>query len=328
MNVGMWIQAIRIIPRVSQEEWRRLDIVSRWLVAARAAVLPLTLFSALIACLLAARDGLFSWSAALLVTLGLVCAHAANNLLNDWVDFRKGVDKDNYFRTQYGPQTLEQGLLSERGLLAYAAVPLLVAAACGLMLAAQRGWPVLILMAAGAFFLLFYTWPLKYIGLGEVAVVIVWGPLMTGGGYFAITGIWDLRVLVASLPYAIAATTVIFGKHIDKLSEDRAKGIHTLPVLIGERLSRAIVQGMFLLEYLVVIGLVVAGYFSPVMLLCCLGVWALRTVWPVFLAPRPVAAPAGSESFWPLWFVASAFYHSRIFGGLLVLGLFLSVFIR
>jgi 1,4-dihydroxy-2-naphthoate octaprenyltransferase len=35
-----------------------------------------------------------------------------------------------------------------------------------------------------AFFVLFYTWPLKYIGLGEIAVLIVWGPLMIGGGYF------------------------------------------------------------------------------------------------------------------------------------------------
>lgn len=38
----------------------------------------------------------------------------------------------------------------------------------------------------GAFFLLFYTWPLKYYGLGEVSVFIVWGVLMVGGGTYTL----------------------------------------------------------------------------------------------------------------------------------------------
>ena len=55
----------------------------------------------------------------------------------------------------------------------------------------------LALMAAGAFFVLFYTWPLKYIGLGELAVIIVWGPLMVGGGYFVVTGDWSWQAALA-----------------------------------------------------------------------------------------------------------------------------------
>ena len=39
-------------------------------------------------------------------TIGLIFAHATNNLFNDFTDYRPGVDKDNYFRTQYGPQPL------------------------------------------------------------------------------------------------------------------------------------------------------------------------------------------------------------------------------
>jgi 1,4-dihydroxy-2-naphthoate octaprenyltransferase len=44
--------------------------------------------------------------------------------------------------------------------------------------------------------------------------------------------------VIASLPYVLGVTTVIFGKHIDKLEMDKAKGIHTLPVVIGEKASR------------------------------------------------------------------------------------------
>ncbi|NIV32349.1 MAG: prenyltransferase, partial [Anaerolineae bacterium] len=76
-----------------------------------------------------------------------------------------------------------------------AAVTGLVAVAAGILLIWYRGWPTAILMAAGAFFVLFYTYPLKYIGLGEVALALVWGPLMVGGGYYVFTGVWDWYVV-------------------------------------------------------------------------------------------------------------------------------------
>ncbi len=50
-------------------------------------------------------------------------------------------------------------------------------------------------------------------------------------------------MVLASLPYALGPTTVIFGKHIDKLDADKAKGIHTLPVIIGEKAARASYHG-------------------------------------------------------------------------------------
>jgi len=37
MNIGMWRKALRVIPHVNKEEWQRLDIISKWLIATRAA---------------------------------------------------------------------------------------------------------------------------------------------------------------------------------------------------------------------------------------------------------------------------------------------------
>jgi 1,4-dihydroxy-2-naphthoate octaprenyltransferase len=328
MNPSMWLRALQVIPKINRAEWDRLDIISRWLVATRAAVLILTFLSAAVAGLLAARDGLFQWIPWLLVTVGLVMAHATNNLLNDLVDFKRGVDEDNYFRTQYGPQTVQQGLLSTRQLLGYAAVTGAVAVACGLILAAQRGLPVMLLMSVGAAFVLFYTWPLKYIGLGELTVLLVWGPLMVGGGYFAITGRWDSNVILAGLPCALGATTVIFGKHIDKYEADRRKRIHTLPVFIGEKASRICVMGMVVLQYGVVLGLILAGYFSPVMLVVLPGLYFSRPIWQMYPHPRPKDPPPEAATFWPMWFVAAAFYHNRAFGILFLAGLILQLFLH
>jgi 1,4-dihydroxy-2-naphthoate octaprenyltransferase len=176
------------------------------------------------------------------------------------------VDQGNYFRTQYGSQPLEQGLWNERELLTYAGITGAIALVAGLYLLWGRGPLAWLLLGLGAFFVLFYTWPLKYVGLGELAVLIVWGPLMIGGGYYVITGQWDWNVLLASLPYALGPTTVILGKHIDKAREDRVKGVHTLPVIIGERASRMIALGMFALQYLLVIYLVATAFFTPAML--------------------------------------------------------------
>jgi 1,4-dihydroxy-2-naphthoate octaprenyltransferase len=321
LNPKIWLRALQVIPKIDRAEWDRLDLVSRWLIATRAAVLILTFLSAAVAGLLAARDGLFQGVPWLLLTVGLVMAHATNNLLNDLVDFLRGVDEDNYFRTQYGPQTVQQGLLTKRQLLAYAAVTGAIAAGCGLLLAVLRGGPILVLMAVGAAFVVFYTWPLKYIGLGEVTVLLVWGPLMVGGGYFAVTGEWEGNVLLASLPCALGAAAVIFGKHIDKLEADKRKGIRTLPVLLGERVSRFCVMGMVVLQYGLVIGLILAGYFSWTMLLVLPGLYFSIPVWRMYPHPRPAAPPQEAESFWPMWFVAAAFYHYRAFGILFLAGL-------
>jgi len=326
MNGSMWIKALRVIPRISKQEWERLDVIARWLIATRAAVLIMTFISAAIAGLLALQAGRFNLPHWILLTIGLVFAHATNNLLNDYTDFQRGVDRDNYFRTQYGPQPLEQGLMNRRQALVYAAITGAIALAAGLPLVLQGGWIAWLLLAAGAFFVLFYTWPLKYIGLGEIAVLLVWGPLMVGGGYYVITGQWDWNAVWASLPYALGTTMVIFGKHIDKLEQDRARGIRTLPVLLGERNARSLALGMMALQYLLALLLVISGYFSPLLLIVLAALYWEPRVWRVFTRPRPAEPPADyPPDTWPLWYVAAAFYHNRTYGLMYLVGLVLQV---
>ena len=93
----------------------------------------------------------------------------------------------------------------------------------------------------------FYVAPplrLKHHGLGEPGVALVWGPLMIGGTYFVTTGEAPAWVFAASLPYAILVTTVLFGKHVDKHDSDKAKGIRTLPVILGKQRALAWTRAM------------------------------------------------------------------------------------
>jgi 1,4-dihydroxy-2-naphthoate octaprenyltransferase len=321
-DVAMWGRALRVMPRIDKEAWDRLDLVSRWLIATRSAVLVMTFTSAAFAGLLAVKAGKFDALLFALVTLGLLLAHATNNLVNDLTDHWKGVDRDNYFRTQYGPQPLESGLLTTRQLLGYIAVTGLAALAIGAWLVSVRGEAALVLLGLGALFVLFYTWPLKYIGLGEPAVLLVWGPLMVGGGYYVITGEWSGSVAAASVAYALGPTAVLFGKHIDKLEEDRAKGIRTLPVLLGEKRSRYAVLGMFAAQPLLLAALVGSGYFTPAILIALVALPGLRRVWSVYREPRPSAPPPDlPPGVWPLYLVAAAFWYTRRFGTFFLAGL-------
>src|SRR5882724_10044647 len=228
----------QIIAKGNLPEGRAVDGVSRWLLITRACVFSMTLTSGLIGGLLAAAP---RWGYFALALLGLVSAHAANNMINDHFDLSGGVDTAEYTRALYAPHPILSGLITKRGLVAAIAAVNLADLAILAALVAARGWPVAAFALAGLFVSVFYVAPplkLKHHGLGEPGVFVVWGPLMIGGTYYVTTGDVPPWVWAASLPYAILVTTVLIGKHVDKLEHDRRKGIHTLPVLLGE--SRAL----------------------------------------------------------------------------------------
>ena len=329
----IWLKALRIIPAVSKDEWDRLDILARWLIASRAAVLVMTLFSGVLAGLFALREGVFRPGSWLLLIGGLVLAHATNNLFNDFTDYARGVDQDNYFRPLYGPHPLAHGLMSKRQLLAYAGLTGAAAIALGVALIALNAWDpfIWLLLGLGAFFVLFYTWPLKYLALGELAVLVVWGPLMIAGGHYVLTHHWSWWVALASAPYALNVTTVIFGKHIDKIEVDRRQRIRTLPVLIGERPARMTLVALILLAYVIVLGLIAVRFFTPVLLLVFLAIPALRRVFPSLLKPRPQTRPEGfpeGQGGWPLYFAPLAFVNTRSFGFWFIVGLIADTALR
>ena len=325
----MWAKALRVIPRVSKKEWQELDPVAKWLIATRSAVFIMTAFSVLVGGLLAIADDKFNVGRFALCLVGLVLAHATNNLLNDYTDSVRGVDKDNYFRTMYGPQTLEHGLWTKKQLMSVIVGTGIIAAACGVVLAIMVGMSVVWLMLVGAFFVLFYTWPLKQIGMGEPAVILVWGPLMVGGTYLAISGMWSWAVAVIGIVYAIGPTTVLFGKHTDKLTEDKKKGIHTLPVILGEARSRFAVVLMLIAQPILVALLVWRGTLKWPMLIVILGMPSILTAVKVFRKVRPTEKPADFPAeHWPTYLAGHAFRCNRVTGGLFVLGLIASIFVK
>jgi 1,4-dihydroxy-2-naphthoate octaprenyltransferase len=324
IDVKMWGRALDQMPKLSQSEWQSLDPVAKWLIACRASVLFMTFTAAALGGLMAWRAGFFQWDLWLATVLGLMFAHATNNLLNDYTDSKRGIDKNNYYRNQYGVHVLEDGLMNERQFWRYLGVTAGIALILGGWLIFQRSGITLELMLAGAFFVLFYTWPLKYYGLGEPAVLLVWGPLMVGGSYYVVAGAWSWDVTWLSLVFALGPTTVLFGKHTDKLEADSDKNVRTLPVIIGERAARISVIAMIGAQYVLSIALVIFESFSWPLLLVLINLPLLPKLIAVFQHTKPNSAPIDYPSeVWPLWFSAHAFRHTRRFTTLFLIGVVL-----
>jgi 1,4-dihydroxy-2-naphthoate octaprenyltransferase len=305
-----------------------MDGVSKWLIVTRAAVFTMTATSGLIGGLLAiGTPGVsVNYFYLALSVIGLVISHAANNMINDYFDLEGGVDTDDYVRALYAPHPILSGWLTKaqlrNAILLMNALDFVIL----VFLVWARGPWVAAFAFSGLFISVFYVAPpikLKHRGLGEPGVFVVWGPLMIGGTFFVATGTLPGWVWIASLPYAILVTTVLFGKHIDKISADTAKGIHTLPVILGEKRARVVAQGLMIAFYPIVVASALVGWIGPFVLVAVLGIPMLLQVLKQFSVPKPEVPPQSYVG-WPLWFVGGAFLHTRRAGALLMLGLVLN----
>src|SRR5881398_751482 len=307
----------------------RVDLVSRWLVLTRACVQPMTITAAAIAGLLAVHTPGADWFLFALASVGIVLAHASNNLMNDLFDLDAGSDTDDYPRALYAPHPVLSGMITRQGLLRATAFVNLIDLSILVSLAILRGPWVIAFALAGFVISAGYAAPplrLKKRGLGEPSVLLVWGPLMVGGTYYAAVGRLPWHIVADTIPYALLCTAVLMGKHLDKLEWDRPAGVGTLPVLLGERRARVATLGLMVGFYLSIIGLTATGALSAWALVALLGVTRLVPVWKVFSKPKPDGPPPEYPDYpiWPLWFTAAAFVHARRAGALFVAGLILA----
>jgi 1,4-dihydroxy-2-naphthoate polyprenyltransferase len=256
-------------------------------------------------------------------------AHTANNLMNDLYDTKTGLDSETYPRALYAPHPVLSGLVSRRTLLIAIGLVNLADLVILIVLTWARGWPVVAFALSGFVLSFAYTAPplrLKKRGLGEPDVFVVWGPMMVCGTYYSAVGHVGWPVLLASLPYGLLCTTVLMGKHTDKIPYDAPLDIHTLPVLFGERRARAITLGMMVGFYLLVLAAVLAKAMPWPALIVVLALPRLIKVWPYFRRPPPDEPPANFPV-WPLWYAALAWLHVRQAGALLVAGLAIGAFV-
>jgi len=262
-----------------------------WVLATRPWSLVMTFVSVSLAGLLAFGSGSFNAVLFLLTMVGLIFAHLASNMANDYFDVKHGVDKMESPTSQYRPHPLLTGEIQWGSYKAAVIGMYVVALIFGLFLAWVRGLPVLMFTALGLFFGIFYTAdPVIYKkrSLGELAVFLVWGPLMVGGSYYVLTGSLDYVPMLVSTPVGLLVALVLLANNLRDVDYDRTVGVET--IVSDKESGLGLFKGLVLLIYASTILLVVARLLSPFSLVALYTVREARGIITVFEEEVPPAA--------------------------------------
>jgi 1,4-dihydroxy-2-naphthoate octaprenyltransferase len=219
--------------------------MNAWILAARPKTLPAAVVPVWVGCVLAwDQTGAVDWLLAACTLGGALCIQVATNLFNDAIDARKGADTE----ARLGPRRVTaSGLLSPAAVFAGAMVFLLLAAACGVPMLLEHGWIMLAIGIPSLFLAYGYTggpFPLAYLGLGEVFVILFFGLVAVMGTVFVQTGMWPWPAAVVGVQVGLLSAVLISINNLRDVDEDRRSGKRTLAVRWGKRWMLVALGGM------------------------------------------------------------------------------------
>lgn len=192
----------------------------------------------------------------LITIIGAISLHAFTNVINDYFDTLHGVDKPGAPTTRYRPHPIISGLFEPHQVMKIALTYLLIATIMGIILYIWERPLILILGMLSALISFEYTGPplkYKYKGLGELAVFIMWGPIMFLGAYYAQTKIFTINSLIVSFPVGLLVAAVLLIDGIRDYEYDKSVNIKTLPIIIGKYKALKLYCLLIILPYILVI---------------------------------------------------------------------------
>jgi 1,4-dihydroxy-2-naphthoate octaprenyltransferase len=215
---------------------------SPWIRVMRLRFVPASLLPALLGSAVAWNmTGGFHLSRFFLVLFGLSLNHVGLNMIDDVFDFLHAADRPpSEGKNPYtgGSGVLAESLLSHSAVLAAAFTCFAATAVIALCLTVAAGWPVLLLAGIGIFSSIFYAVPpvrYGYRGLGELAHVINFGPVIVLGAFYVQTGAFTLEPLAVSFVPGFLMGAMIVANEIPDAGDDRRAGKNTLVVRFGEK---------------------------------------------------------------------------------------------
>jgi len=188
----------------------------------------------------AALGGALSWKWLALTVLGIFFIEIAKNASGEIVDFDSGTDRavapEDRSPFSGGKRVLIDGLLTRKQTISIAAVSYLLGIAAGLVIVAYREPQILWLGVVGVALAYFYHAPpfkLSYRGLGELAVGLCYGPLITSGTYLVQRGTVTLQLILVSTLLGLLIAAFLWINEFPDYRADLASGRLNLVVQLG-----------------------------------------------------------------------------------------------
>ena len=213
--------------------------------------LPLSVVLAFLGNSIAWYDGKFNIGYALLAFLGLLMAHISVDVLNEYFDFRSGVDLETE-RTPFsgGSGILRAGLLSPKQVFWFGLGSFLLAVPVGIYFVIARGWLLLPLLIVAALCIFLYNPLILKTGWPEWAPGLGMGILPVLGCYFVQTTTYTLPAVVASIPSGILVHNLLLLNEFPDVEADRKGGRKTLAITIGKTKASTVYAVLTMLVYL------------------------------------------------------------------------------
>jgi 1,4-dihydroxy-2-naphthoate octaprenyltransferase len=229
-----------------------------WLLAARPKTLWAAIAPVLIGTAMAFDDEAGHWPSALAALIGAVLIQIGTNFANDYFDFKKGADQ--YERL--GPTRVTQaGLVTSQAMKAATLATFSLAILVGIYLVVRGGWPIVVIGVLSILFAVLYTagpYPLGYHGMGDVFVLIFFGPVAVAGTYYVQALDINGTVVLAGFSPGLFSVAILTVNNLRDIRSDDLSGKKTLAVRFG----RTFVRMEYLLSVVIASLLPVLFYFT------------------------------------------------------------------
>lgn len=223
---------------MKQAQMQKAGAANPWLLAIRPKTLPASIAPVILGTAMAFGDGLGHWPSALLALGAALLIQIGTNLANDYFDAKNGVDQPG----RKGPLRVTQsGLIPPRMVRRGFILAFTGAALLSIALFLRAGWPVAVIGILSIISGIIYAGgprPLSHLGLGELFVLIFFGPVAVGGTYFIQSLEINAAVLLMGLACGFFSTAIIAVNNLRDIETDGKAGKRTLAVRFGPDWAR------------------------------------------------------------------------------------------
>lgn len=257
--------------------------VKAWILAARPKTLLLTFAPIMTGAFIAHTQGYAMNGLLILCALLSSCLiTVGTNFFNDAIDFNKGSDTEERLGFK---RAVQSGWLSARQVMWGGFIAFALAELIGLPLVIEGGLPMLALLAISPICGYFYTggkYPLAYIGLGEVFVMLFYGVASALTGYYLLAHSFSLLALVAGIQMGCLSCIVISINNLRDIYQDRKSNKKTLAVRLGKDFARFKIACFAFLPFLLNLVWMDQGYSRvvlPTFFLLPMAFWLVKQIY-------------------------------------------------
>lgn len=206
-----------------------------------------------------------NWPCTVLALVGCVIFHFAGNILSDWWDYRKGVDNER----AYAVPNLVFHHFEPREYMTFSIILFATGIIIGIVLTVMSGLELLIIGGLGLLLAANYSF-FKFHAMGDIFVFVCFGVLPLIGTSLVAVGETDWTVLTLSIPLGVFTIGVLHDNNTVDIATDRESGIHTVPMMLGEKLSVNLFVAYMVIPYICILAACAADALPWWSLLCLL----------------------------------------------------------